>query len=97
MVPAGPRRRAVIAASGAILAGCTSRSAPAARVPGFFTSLHGPPSRWIAIARIAPGAQAPGRGGQYTEGIAALDTLAGGDFTTAPRPPGQPDPRPSRR
>jgi len=147
----GPRRRAVIAASVAVLAGCTSGRPARTSAPRFFTS-HQAAVVQDATARIAPGpADDPGEAGhqgareadvtgyidsmlgalggspppmifaggpwsnrhtsgpdlmnffvaldpvtkiawrkrltgwrqQYTMGIAALDKLAGGDFTKA--------------
>ena len=81
MVPAGPRRRAVIAASGAILAGCTSRSAPAARVLRFFTS-HQAAVVQAATARIAPGprddpAEAGHPGAREADVTGYIDTMLG--------------------
>ena len=90
MVPAGPRRRAVIAASGAILAasgtilaGCTSssKSAPAARVLRFFTS-HQAAVVQDATARIAPGphddpAEAGHPGAREADVTGYIDTMLG--------------------
>ena len=90
-VPPGPRRRAVIAASAAVVAGCTSppKPAPAARTLRFFTS-HQAAVVEDATARIAPGPAddpAEGPGAREADVTGYIDTMLGAlqDDNPSPR------------
>jgi len=78
-VPPGLRRRAVIAASAAVLAGCTSGRPAKARVLRFFTS-HQAAVVEDATARIAPGPAddpAEGPGAREADVTGYIDTMLG--------------------
>ena len=77
--PPGPRRRVVIAASAAVLAGCTSGRPAQARVLRFFTS-HQAAVVEDATARIAPGPKddpAEGPGAREADVTGYIDTMLG--------------------
>ena len=77
--PPGPRRRVVIAASAAVLAGCTSGRPAQAPVLRFFTS-HQAAVVEDATARIAPGPKddpAEGPGAREADVTGYIDTMLG--------------------